>query len=504
MKRITGFVLGALLIALLTLAGCQMDLFDVVKGEVEEYRAAQAGSPEITVLKGIDEVPESGDVPIGPGIAGETKLVTFSIENLGSGSLQLTGSPRVEIGGPHALQFILTSLPASVIAAGGKSDFIIEFSPIGTGERTATILIENSASDDGEFDFSITGEGVGSAGPEIQVTTGSTVIDEVQPYTHDFGKLLSGDSAEDTFTIYNIGTPSSLLHLLGSPTFVQISGADAGMFSVTVQPDRTSLFEGDPVQDHSSFTLRYQPSAVGTHTATVSILNNDANGDEVNYTFDLTGSCFRLDVLFLLDVSGSMGSFFASAQAGISDTMSAISALDGNAAFALATLNDFPYGSWGSPPAEAYELWQSLTADINTQLAALPFPSGGNDFPGSHLEALYQGTTGEGLSINTPFVYSIPASPVGWRADALHAIVLISDSPFHNPEVDAGGYPGHTFGETITAMNSAGVDMIALSVGYGLADMQIIAEGTGGLVFPISYYETSAVMDGIAALMSQF
>ena len=48
--------------------------------------------------------------------------------------------------------------------------------------------------------------------------------------------------------------------------------------------------------------------------------------------------------------------------------------------------------------------------------------------------------------------------------------------------------------------------MIALSVGYGqgLTDMQIIAEGTGGLVFPISYYETGAVMDGIAALMSQF
>ena len=50
------------------------------------------------------------------------------------------------------------------------------------------------------------------------------------------------------------------------------------------------------------------------------------------------------------------------------------------------------------------------------------------------------------------------------------------------------------------------MDMIALSVGYGsgLADMQMIAEGTGGLVFPISSYDTGAVMDGIAALMSQF
>jgi hypothetical protein len=82
--------------------------------------------------------------------------------------------------------------------------------------------------------------------------------------------------------------------------------------------------------------------------------------------------------------------------------------------------------------------------------------------------------------------------------------VLVPDSPFHNPEMDAGGYPGHTFGETITTIDTAGVDLIALSVdsGSGLADMQIIAESTGGLVFPISYDDTGAVMDGIAALMS--
>ena len=152
-------------------------------------------------------------------------------------------------------------------------------------------------------------------------------------------------------------------------------------------------------------------------------------------------------------------------------------------------------------------LLQSLTptqADVNAQLSSLT-PSDGNDLPGSHLEALYQGTTGEGLSITSPFVYSIPASPVGWRTNALHAIVLISDSPFHDPLIDYP-YPGHTFEQTIEAMNSNAVEMIGLSVGsgYGINDMQTIAAGTGGLPFPTVYFDPGLVLEGLGALMSQY
>jgi hypothetical protein len=503
MKHLTIVVLAVLLLAFLTLAGCEMELLGIVKQEVEKFQ----GSPAIIVMKGIDQVNEGGDVPIGPAIAGNSKLVTFSIENLGASSLQLTGIPRVEIGGPDASQFAINTLPASIISVGGKSDFIIDFSPVGTGQRTATILIENSASDDGSFDFTIIGEGVGSAGPEIQVTTGSTIIDENQPYTHDFGKLLAGDTNDDTFTVYNIGTPASLLQLNNHPNAVQITGTHAGMFSVTVQTDKQWLLEGDPVDDHTSFTVQYQPSAVGTHTATVSILNTDENADEIPYTFDITGHCYQLDVLFIVDVSGSMGAVLSSVKAGISETMIEVEMMDSNAAFALATLNDFPYGSWGTG-TEAYDLLQGLTssqATINTLLASL-FAGGGNDFPGSQLEALYQGTTGEGLG-PTFFGYVIPASPTGWRSNAMHAIVLLTDSPFHDPEVDVSPqYPGHTFDETIAAMNLNDVGFIGMGLnsGYSMDDMLRISAGTGGPTAYTGGYETGFVLDSLGQLMSQY
>jgi hypothetical protein len=506
MKSARNTVFCALLLALIGLPGCRLGLFEVVKSEVEAYKLEQAGSPGISVLKGIDEVPEGGEMPIGPGIAGQTKLVTFSIENPGTASLQLTGSPRVLIEGMHAAQFSINTLPASVIAPGGKSDFIIDFSPVGTGERTATLLIENNASGDGSFAFSIVGEGVGSAGPEIQVIAGSTVIDESPGYIHDFGKRFSGQTATASFTIYNIGTPSSLLQLLGYPNSVTISGADAAMFSVSVQPEREWLLQGDAAQDHASFQLSYQPTAMGTHTATVSILNNDANGDEVIYTFALTGICDRLEVLFLVGVNGAMAYAMPSVKAGIPDTMLALSALDPNVAFALSTFCDFPYGSWGGGTDKPYDFLQGLTtsqASILTPLNALN-PWAGNDPPASQLEALYQATTGEGLSISDPIIYDIPANLAGWRTNSLKAIVLITDFAFHNPETEY--YVGHTFGQTIDAMNAAQVKMIGLNVGYMQSepDLQIIAASTGGVVFSGTYYDSGMVMAGIESLLSQY
>ena len=508
MKSARNAVFCALLLALAILPGCRLGLFEVVKSEVEAYKLEQAGSPQIAVLKGIDEVSEGTDMPIGPGIAGQTKLVTFSIENQGTASLQLTGSPRVQIGGAHAAQFSINTLPAAVIAPGGKSDFIIDFSPVGTGERTATLVIENNASGDGSFGFAIVGEGVGSAGPEIQIVAGSTVIDENPGYTHDFGKRFSGQTANAAFTIYNIGTPSSLLQLLDFPASVEISGADAAMFSVVVQPEREWLLQGDAAQDHASFQLSYQPTAMGTHTATVSITNNDANGDEVIYTFALTGICDRLEVVFLVGVNGAMGYALPSVQAGIAVTMPALSALDPNAAFALSTTCDFPYSyyGWGVPGDEAYEFLQGLTtnqASILVPLNAL-YATGGADPPASQLEALYQATTGEGLGIASPFSYTIPANPVGWRTNSLKAIVLITDFPFHNPEMEY--YVGHTFGQTIEAMNAAQVKMIGLNVGYMQAepDLQTIAAGTGGVVFSSFYYDSGMVMAGIESMMSQY
>ncbi len=86
-----------------------------------------------------------------------------------------------------------------------------------------------------------------------------------------------GQTASRIYTIKNLG--SAVLNLTGTPV---VSISPAGQFSVVSQPPAT-------VGQLSSvtFTVQFDPSSIGTHTATVSIANNDA--DENPYTFAISG-----------------------------------------------------------------------------------------------------------------------------------------------------------------------------------------------------------------------
>jgi hypothetical protein len=79
------------------------------------------------------------------------------------------------------------------------------------------------------------------------------------------------------FTIQNLGTAS----LTVNP--VTLSGAHAADFSVIVQPASAVAAGGN-----TSFQVRFNPSALGTRTATLSVGNNDAN--ENPYDFALLGT----------------------------------------------------------------------------------------------------------------------------------------------------------------------------------------------------------------------
>lgn len=92
-----------------------------------------------------------------------------------------------------------------------------------------------------------------------------------------FGSLSVGASAANVFTVRNSGTAAL------SVGTVQLSGAGAAMFRVSVAP-AASVSAGRT----ATFTITYAPTAAGTHTADVTIANNDAN--ENPYNFRLTGT----------------------------------------------------------------------------------------------------------------------------------------------------------------------------------------------------------------------
>ena len=101
-------------------------------------------------------------------VSGGTVVRTFTIENSGSSTLNLTGSsPYVSIGGTHAADFSVTTTPSNSISSSGSTTFQITFNPSAVGTRNATISIANDDADENPYNFSIQGTGVNSNTSDI-------------------------------------------------------------------------------------------------------------------------------------------------------------------------------------------------------------------------------------------------------------------------------------------------------------------------------------------------
>ncbi len=125
----------------------------------------------------------------------------------------------------------------------------------------------------------------GTQPPEMDVQGNSVSIadGDTSPRTADhtdFGTaLVASETVVRTFTIRNTGTAT--LSLNGSPR-VAVGGAHAADFAVTAQPASSVAASGS-----TTFQVSFDPSAVGTRAATLSITNDDSN--ENPYNFSITG-----------------------------------------------------------------------------------------------------------------------------------------------------------------------------------------------------------------------
>ncbi|MEO1031012.1 MAG: choice-of-anchor D domain-containing protein [Bacteroidota bacterium] len=137
--------------------------------------------------------------------ASGTQANTFTIQNLGSTSLSLTGSsPYVNISGTNAADFTVTVIPSASIASSGSTTFEITFDPSADGLRTASVSITNDDSDENPYNFDIQGIG-------INPCEGNFVSSF--PYSEDFESgigLWTQDAGDDTDWTRETGdTPSS-------------------------------------------------------------------------------------------------------------------------------------------------------------------------------------------------------------------------------------------------------------------------------------------------------
>ena len=214
---------------------------------------------------------------------------------------------------------------------------------------------------------------------------------------------------------------------------------------------------------------------------------------EIEFTF--TGAV-GLDILFLIDTSGSFGDDIDTLQASAGVIIDEVSSLGENVQFGVASFADFPLGDFGSPADgdEAYVLRQSLTTDLEAVFDALdtldqPLNVGG-DGPESQLEALFQAASGAGRDVDGDGDYDdvgeIAPGLVGFRPDAVKIIIMATDAPFHGYSSEPD-YPGATLEETMTALTDAHIIVVGLDSGDTQGHLQHVVDQTGGMLFDLSY-----------------
>jgi len=268
-------------------------------GEVEDYTiniTSGTPQPEINLVGNGNTINNNDTTPSATDdtdfgsefVSVGSNANTFTIQNTGSATLNLTDpSPYISISGLHPGDFALTANPSGTISAGGSTTFTITFSPSAAGLRTAIVSIANNDSNENPYTFNIQGNGFTTA-PEINIQgNGTTIVSgDTTPSPSDntnFGNTnVTGGTIIKTFTIQNNGNLLDL-NLTGSSPYVLIGGTNASDFTVTSIPSNTIGSSSS-----TTFDITFDPSAVGTRTATVTIANNDS--DENPYTFNIEGS----------------------------------------------------------------------------------------------------------------------------------------------------------------------------------------------------------------------
>lgn len=226
---------------------------------------------------------------------GSTQDNTFVLTNIGVGgtnsSRRITfANPAIVISGTAAAQFSIVSGPTAGSMLNGQGtvfspNLVIRFTPAGpVGIKNATITVRytNNAGTL-TYVYAIRGNAVSMPEMDVRGNANSIVDGDITPSIIDFtdyGTTSVGTNVTRTYFVHNTGNVNLNLGLI---TF---SGANPTDFSVTTPPAAVVAPGGN-----TSFVVTFNPPAIGTKTATISILNDDSN--ESPYNFNLVGACIQ-------------------------------------------------------------------------------------------------------------------------------------------------------------------------------------------------------------------
>ena len=246
--------------------------------------ATDAPAPEINVKTGTTDISSAGSINIGSAVVGSPVSFVFTIENIGSASLTLDGSPdRVALS--SGVDFQVTVQPTSPVATSGSTTFTLQFDPSSAGAKSVGVTIDNNDTDEDPYTFTVNGTATAAPAPEIDIKIGTTSYESGQ--TIDFGSTALGTPVDINFTIENTGNAD--LELSPSPNYVALSSTTD--FQVTSQPTSPVSAGGS-----TSFTVRFNPGTTGFKGVILTASNNDADEGTYQLTLNGTGQAPEINV----------------------------------------------------------------------------------------------------------------------------------------------------------------------------------------------------------------
>ncbi len=412
---------------------------------------------------------------------------------------------------------------------------------MGTGDGPSTVTDGPADSTGG------TGPGTATGGPATDsATTGSTGTNNDSTGMEDHGDLLFievvptnavlevdlNTPAVQVFEIRGHYEDGALVDLTSETTFQHSNPMIGVMNGENLEiPAFTDTFIGttqitamvDGQEGEAQLTLAaYAQTGAETDFFFVLPYEDPAGSEDKPLTFST--DIKELDVFINMDTTGSMGGPISNLQTSLNTTVIPnIQASIDDTWFGVGAYMDYPIAGFGTPGCfggmgspydtdQPFILLQEMTSSApDAQTAVTALANGGSpigcgaDGAESHIEALYQIATGDGLAGPAPTFVAPNMNGIGgaaFREGALPVIVSVTDNSTHDPGLPlctgATDYESNasvfavaaTRADTHTALNDICARVVTVAVsnfnpGCGpLADGVDFAEATDSVIPP--------------------
>ena len=215
------------------------------------------------------------DPPAGPAFSASSTTLTFSNQAVGatsaaqsatvtnSGNAPLTFSGGVQVMGPNAGDYKMSSTCGNSLAPSAQCTVSVAFTPSAAGSRTASVMFNDNAAGSPQS-MNLAGMGTAAGvGLSVGILT--------------FGSQLMGTSTPvQSVTVTNSGDAPLAISSLA------VTGTDAGDF-----PETTTCGSSVPAGGSCTISVMFTPAAVGSRAATVAVADGAAGSPQ---TVTLTGT----------------------------------------------------------------------------------------------------------------------------------------------------------------------------------------------------------------------